>query len=74
MPSFSCDFRGAQVRILYESGIHGDAIWIATMGDGCCVQSIDGSTYVDDWPPSLVETAIEASVMRGLERVLQPDR
>lgn len=73
MPSFSCDFRGAQVRILYESGIHGDAIWIATMMGDHCVQSIDGATYVDDWPPSLVETAIEASVLRGLEWMLEVD-
>ncbi len=44
------------------------------MRDGCCVQSIDGATYVEDWPPSLVETAIEASVLRGLEWMLQVDR
>ncbi|WP_130620387.1 hypothetical protein [Dyella amyloliquefaciens] len=74
MPSFSFDFRGAQVRISYESGIHGDAIWIATMTEGNCVRSIDGATYVEDWPPSLIETAIEASVMRGLEWVSQSDR
>ena len=44
------------------------------MMDGRCVQSIDGATYVDDWPPSLVETAIEASVLRGLEWMLEVER